>query len=64
MNKSRVSDGPHRRIECASHETDSAARWRRLEQTMMEARKQFSSLQADELQAIIDEAVTTSRQAP
>ncbi len=64
MNKSRVSDDARCRIECTSHEADSAVRWRMLEQTMMEARGQFSSFQADELQAIIDEAVTTSRQAP
>lgn len=64
MNKSQVPDDSRCQIERASDEADSAVRWRMLEQTIMEAGEGFSSFQADELQAIIDEAVTTSRQAP
>ncbi len=63
MNRSRGSDDTQHRIEGASHEPDNAVRWRRLEQTMMKARSCFSSLQADELQAIVDEAVTASSRA-
>jgi hypothetical protein len=62
MTKALVSDDAPRCSERASHEADSAADWRRLEQTMMKAGDRFSSLPADELQAIIDEAVTMSRQ--
>ena len=64
MNESRAPDDAHCRIEDASHETGGSVRWRRLHQTIMEARKGLDSFQTDELQAIIDEAVMASRQAP
>lgn len=63
MIKDPVSD----KASCGSgrvlHNADSATSWHRLEQSIMEARQRFGSLPANELQAIIDEAVTMSRQA-
>lgn len=63
MNENPVSPGTLGGNDRASPEADDAAQWRRLEQTMMEARERFSSLPADDLKAILDEAVMTSRQA-
>ncbi|MDQ2802174.1 MAG: ribbon-helix-helix domain-containing protein [Pseudomonadota bacterium] len=42
---------------------EDAVRWRVLDQTVAEARAAFADLPPDELQAMIDEAVTTVRQA-
>ncbi len=40
---------------------EDAVRWRLLDQTVTEARAAFADLPADELQAMIDEAVAASR---
>ncbi|NPD69654.1 hypothetical protein HN018_28020 (plasmid) [Lichenicola cladoniae] len=63
MNENPFSQGAPGGNERAPPEVDNSAQWRRLEQTIMEARERFGNLPADELQAILDEAVMTSRQA-
>ncbi len=40
---------------------EEAVKWRVLDQTIAEARAKFADLPAEELQAIIDEAVEASR---
>ena len=42
---------------------EDAVKWRVLDQTMAEARGQFADMKADELDALIAEAVTATRQA-
>ena len=42
---------------------EEAVRWRVLDQTVAEARAAFADLPPDQLQAMIDEAITTGRQA-
>ena len=64
MNEGRAPDDTDCWSKGTSHETNGTLRWRRFDQAVMEAREQFRSFQADELQAIIDEAVTASRWAP
>ncbi len=41
---------------------EDAVKWRVLDQTMAEARSKFADLAPNELEAMIDEAVTTVRQ--
>jgi hypothetical protein len=41
---------------------EDAVKWRVLEQTMAEARGKFSDLTPDALDALVDEAVTATRQ--
>jgi hypothetical protein len=41
---------------------EDAVKWRVLEQTMAEARSKFADLAPDALDALIDEAVTATRQ--
>jgi hypothetical protein len=43
---------------------EEAVRWRVLDQTVAEARAKFADVPADELAAILDEAVTAARQTP
>ncbi len=40
---------------------ENAAKWRELDQTLIELRGKFADLPAEELQALIDEAVTAAR---
>ncbi|MFV3130288.1 ribbon-helix-helix domain-containing protein [Niveispirillum sp. KHB5.9] len=40
---------------------EEAVKWRVLDQTMAEARGKFADLPADELDALLDEAVTATR---
>jgi hypothetical protein len=40
---------------------EDAVKWRVLDQTIAEARSKFADLPPDELQSIIDEAVTANR---
>jgi len=42
---------------------EDAVKWRVLDQTVAEARSKFSDLAPDELEAMVDEAITTVRQA-
>ena len=42
---------------------EDAVKWRVLDQTMAEARGKFSDLPPEALESMIDEAVTTTRQA-
>ena len=42
---------------------EEAVKWRVLDQTMAEARGKFADLPPDELEALIDEAVTATRNA-
>jgi hypothetical protein len=42
---------------------EEAVKWRVLDQTMAEARGKFADLPPDDLDALIDEAVTATRQA-
>ena len=63
MTKDPAFDEPPGGSKHALHGSAMAARWRRFEQTMMEAQQRFGSLSADELQAIIDQAVVVSRRA-
>jgi hypothetical protein len=42
---------------------EEAVRWRVFDQTIAEARSRFADLPPDELQALIDEAVTTTRKS-
>ena len=63
MNKDLVSDEGLSASEQTLHDADRASRWRKFEKTMRESRNRFGSLQTDDLHAIIDEAVTASRQA-
>lgn len=41
---------------------EDAVKWRVLDQTMAEARSQFAGLPPDEVEAMVDEAVTAVRQ--
>jgi hypothetical protein len=43
---------------------EDAVKWRVLEQTMAEARGGFANLAPEALDALLDEAVTATRQAP
>ncbi len=43
---------------------EDAVKWRVLDQTVAEVRSKFADLAPNELEAMIDEAVTTVRQAP
>lgn len=40
---------------------EEAVKWRVLDQSLTEARSKFGDLPADELQALLDEAVTATR---
>jgi hypothetical protein len=42
---------------------EEAVKWRVLDQTMAEARGKFADMPPDELDALLDEAVTAARQA-
>ncbi len=42
---------------------EEAVKWRVLEQTMAEVRSKFADLPPEELDALLDEAVTATRQA-
>ena len=42
---------------------EEAVKWRVLDQTVTEARSKFADLPADELEAVIDEAVNDARKA-
>ncbi len=64
MNDGRAPDDAYCCSEGTSHEVSGTLRWRKFDQAVMEARERFGSFQADELQAIIDEAVRASPQAP
>nr|WP_294510074.1 ribbon-helix-helix domain-containing protein [uncultured Rhodopila sp.] len=43
---------------------EEAVKWRVLDQTIAEARSKFADMPADELEAVIDAAVTAARQEP
>jgi hypothetical protein len=43
---------------------EEAVKWRVLDQTIAEARSKFADMPADELEAMIDAAVTATRQEP
>lgn len=43
---------------------EEAVKWRVLDQTIAEARAKFADLPAEEIQAIVDEAVQAARVAP
>lgn len=43
---------------------EEAVKWRVLDQSMSEARGKFADLPADELQALLDEAVASTRAPP
>lgn len=42
---------------------EEAVKWRVLDQTMADVRRRFAAMPADELEAMIDEAVSATRQA-
>lgn len=42
---------------------EDAVRWRVLDQTVAEARSKFADMPPDDLEALLDEAVTETRQA-
>lgn len=42
---------------------EEAVKWRVLDQTMVEGRGRFADMPADELEAMVDEAVTATRKA-
>lgn len=43
---------------------EEAVKWRVLEQTMADARAKFADLSADEVSALVDEAVAATREVP
>jgi hypothetical protein len=43
---------------------EEAVKWRVLDQTIAEARSKFADIPADELEVVIDAAVTAARQEP
>ena len=43
---------------------EDAVKWRVLDQTIAEARSKFADVPPEELETIIDQAVTAARQAP
>ena len=59
-----MSDQAASRRGSEPSEPERGLRWHTFEQTILEARRGFSDLSAGALQAIIDEAVMTSRQNP
>jgi hypothetical protein len=43
---------------------EEAVKWRVLDQTMAEARRKFADLSPNDLQALLDEAITAARPTP